>query len=165
MKYASIPAIAILLGLLLGIPALAQQGPPAYGPSISLAAAKRVMAAAEKEAISNNWQMTIAILDSGGHIVLMQRLDNSQLGSEDVALSKARSSVNFRRPTKVFSDSLAQGGANIRLLTIEGLTPLPGGVPLIHDGLLIGAIGVSGGSGEQDDQVANAGANALNPSP
>lgn len=135
----------------------AQQGPPPYGPPITLEQAKKVMAGAEAEATKNKWSMVITILDSGGNLVMTHRMDNAQFGSVDVARDKARSAVAFRRPTKVFQDLLAQGGANTRLLNLTGASMLQGGIPIVVDGKLIGSIGVSGGTGEQDVQVAQAG--------
>jgi uncharacterized protein GlcG (DUF336 family) len=143
----------------------AQQAPSAppttpYGPPITLEAAKKVMAAAEAEAVKNNWDMAIAILDSTGHLVMLHKLDNTQYGSIAVAEDKARSAVYFRRPTKVFEDLVAQGGLGIRTLTLRGASPLEGGVPIIVNGMVIGAIGVSGATAVQDGLVAKAGADA-----
>ena len=105
--------------------------------------------------------MVITILDSGGNVVMLQRMDGTQLGSVDVARDKAWSAVAFRRPTKVFEDAIAQGGANLRLLRLTGASPIEGGIPLMADGKIIGAIGVSGGTAPQDGQVAKAGVDGL----
>ena len=145
--------------------ASAQQAPVVppttpYGAPIGLEAAKKVMAAAEAEATKNNWGMAIAILDSTGHIVMLHKLDNTQHGSIAVAEDKARSALYFRRPSKVFEDLVAQGGLNMRLLALRGASPLEGGIPLLADGKIIGAIGVSGATSAQDGQVAKAGADA-----
>lgn len=113
------------------------------------------------EARKNNWPVVIAILDSGGPLVMLQRLDNTQWGSIEVAKDKARSAVAFRRPTKAFQDAVAQGGANIRLLNLTGASLLDGGLPIIVDGRIIGGIGVSGVTGEQDAEIARAGADSL----
>jgi len=110
--------------------------------------------------MKNNWPMAIVVLDSTGHIVMLQKLDNTQYGSIGVAEDKAHSALDFRRPSKVFEDLVAQGGLNLRLLALHGATPLEGGVPIIVDGKIIGAIGVSGGASSQDGQVAKAGADA-----
>jgi uncharacterized protein GlcG (DUF336 family) len=118
------------------------------------------MAAAEAEAIKNNWGMAIVILDSTGHIVILEKLDNTQYGSIAVAEDKARSALDYKRPTKVFEDLVAQGGIGLRTLALRGATPLEGGIPIIREGRIIGAIGVSGGSSVQDGQVAKAGAEA-----
>jgi glc operon protein GlcG len=133
------------------------QAPPAYGPAITLEQALKVMAGAEAEAKKNNWPMAIAILDSGGYIVALHRLDNTQFAGVEVARQKAWSAVGFRRPTKAFQDVLASGGAGLRILALEGATPVDGGLPLLIDGKIVGTIGVSGGTAEQDGQVAAAG--------
>lgn len=135
--------------------------PPPYGAPITLEQAKKIMAGAEAESKKNNWSMVITILDSGGHTVMTQRLDGTQLGSLEVARDKAWSAVAFRRPTKVFEDLVAQGGANLRLLKLNGANPIEGGIPIVVDGKIIGAVGVSGGSAPQDGQVAKAGIDAL----
>jgi glc operon protein GlcG len=132
-----------------------------YGAPISLEQAKKAVAAAEAESRKNNWNMVIAVLDTGGHLVMLARMDGVQLGSIGAAQDKAHSAVMYRRPTKVFQDLVAQGGANIRLLGLRGASVLEGGIPIIVGGQLIGAIGVSGHTSEQDAQVAKAGADAL----
>src|SRR5215510_6429916 len=143
--------------------ASAQQAPVVpptipYGAPIGLEAAKKVMVAAEAEAAKNNWGMAIAILDSTGHLVMLHKMDNTQYGSISVAEDKARTALDFRRPSKVFEDLVAQGGLGLRTLALRGATPLEGGIPLIADGKIIGAIGVSGATSVQDGQVAKAGA-------
>jgi uncharacterized protein GlcG (DUF336 family) len=118
------------------------------------------MAGAEEEARKNNWPVVIAILDSGGNLVMLQRLDNAQWGSVQIAIDKARSAVALRRPTKVFQDAIAQGGVNLRLLNL-GYSVLEGGIPIVVDGRIIGGIGVSGVTSQQDAQIAQAGIDAL----
>ncbi len=140
--------------------AFAQTGPAPYGAPISLDAAKRAMAAAEAEAKKNNWAVVITIVDSAGQQVMLQRLDNTQYASIGIATGKATTAVNFRRPTKALEDAIAGGGAGLRLLAVEGITPLEGGIPIIVDGKIIGGIGVSGVMSQQDAQVAKAGADA-----
>ncbi len=142
-------------------PAAAQQATPPYGAPISLEQAKKVIAAAEAEAQKNNWPVVITVVDSGGHVVAMHRLDNTQLGSIAVAEDKARTAVLFRRPSKAFEDAIAGGGIGLRVLGLRGATPYDGGVPIFVDGKLIGAIGVSGMLPPQDGQIANAGASVL----
>ncbi|HEX5128068.1 MAG TPA: heme-binding protein [Rhodocyclaceae bacterium] len=132
-----------------------------YGPPISLDLAKKVMAAAEAESLANRWPMAVAIVDSTGHLVLLQKLDQAQYGSIAVAQSKAETAVNFRRPTKVFEDAIAAGGVGTRLLSINNACSVEGGIPLILDGKVVGGIGVSGMHSSHDAQVAMAGANAL----
>ena len=158
-----IVAAALLVGA--AIPVAAQQpaAPPPppttpYGAPIGLEAAKKAMAAAEAEAVKNNWPMAIVILDSTGHIVMLHRLDNTQYGSIRVAEDKAHTALDFKRPSKVFEDLVAQGGIGMRTLGLRGATPLEGGVPIIADGKIIGAVGVSGATAQQDGQVAKIGA-------
>ena len=119
------------------------------------------MAAAEQEAVANQWPMAIAIVDSTGHLALFHRIDQTQLGSVAVSIAKAETALNFRRPTKVFEDLMAAGGAGLRLSTMPGVAALEGGVPIVVDGHVIGAIGVSGMLSGQDAQVAAAGLAAL----
>ena len=139
----------------------ANTAPPPYGPALTLAQAKRVMEAAEQEANGNGWPVVIAIVDSGAHLVLLQRLENAQLGSIAIAQQKAATAAKFRRATNVFDDQLAGGGAALHLLMLEGLCACEGGVPLLLGGQVVGAIGVSGVRSGQDAQVAAAGARAL----
>ena len=140
--------------------AAAQTPPPAYGAPISIEQAKKAMAAAEAEARKNNWQVVIAIVDTGGHLVMLERLD-AQNASVDIATGKARTSVNFRRPTKALEDGLAANGSALRILAVPGVTPLQGGLPIVVDGKIIGGIGVSGVLATQDELVAKAGADTL----
>ncbi len=138
----------------------AQTPPPAYGAPMSLEAAKKAMAASEAEAKKNNWPVAIAILDTTGSLILLVKLDSTQTGSVDIAIGKARTALDFRRPTKALQDVVAGGGAGLRLLSARNVTALEGGVPVIADGKVVGAIGVSGVTSEQDAQVAMAGAAA-----
>jgi uncharacterized protein GlcG (DUF336 family) len=138
------------------------QAPAPYGMPITLDQAKKAMAAAEAEAKKNNWNVVIAIVDSGGNMVMLERFDNTQFGSVKVATEKAHGSAAFRRPTKAFQDLIAQGGVHLRLLNITGdASVFEGGVPIIADGKIIGGIGVSGVTPQQDAQIAQAGADAL----
>ena len=135
---------------------------PKYGPPISLARAKQVMAAAEAEAVANGWAAAIAIVDSTGHLCMLHKMDQANLGAVAIAPLKAESAVKFRRPTKVFEDLLLSGPAGLRMLALSAeLLAVEGGVPLILDGELIGAVGVSGMQSFQDGQVASAGARAV----
>jgi uncharacterized protein GlcG (DUF336 family) len=127
-------------------------------PSITLAIAKQLAAAAESEAVKNNWPVIITLVDAAGHLVYLQRLDDAQHGSIDVAIQKAQTAVAFKRPTKAFED-VALGGRNV-LLRLP-IMPIEGGLPLIVDGKVVGAIGVSGVTAQQDGQIAKAGADAL----
>ena len=135
--------------------------PPApYGTPINFEKAKKALAAAEEEAVKNKWHVVITIVDSTGHLVALSRLDNVQYASLRIAEGKARTALDFRRPTKALEDAVAGGGAGLRFLAIEGLTPLEGGIPIVVDGKIIGAIGVSGVTSAQDAQIARAGAEA-----
>ena len=113
------------------------------------------------EARKNSWTMAVAIVDTGGTLVYFEKLDNTQSGSAQVAINKARSAAQFKRPTKAFQDALAAGGEGLRILRIDGAVPVEGGIPLVMDGKIVGAIGVSGGTSAQDNQSAKAGADAL----
>jgi uncharacterized protein GlcG (DUF336 family) len=141
--------------------ATADDGPPQYGAPIELAAAKKVMAAAEAEARKQKWPVAIAIVDNAGMLVMFQRLENTQLGSVQIALEKAKTSALFRRPTKAFEDRVAEGGVNLKLLKLPGGLPMEGGLPIISGGKVIGGIGVSGVASSQDAMVGQAGLDAL----
>jgi uncharacterized protein GlcG (DUF336 family) len=132
-----------------------------YGSSITLEQAKKIAAAAQAEARKNDWCMVVAVMDPGGHLVLLERMDNAQFGSVQVAQDKARSAVAFRRPTKAFQDMVAAGGDGVRMLAMSGAVPIDGGLPIIVEGAIIGGIGMSGGTSAQDGQVAQAGVAAL----
>lgn len=136
-------------------------GPPPYGPPLTLAEAKRIMAAAEAEAERERWPMVIAIVDSTNHLVVLHRMDGAQLASVAVAQAKAETALGFRRETKVFQDLVQGGGLGLRLLGMPGMTPLEGGVPILRNGAVIGAVGVSGMASGQDAQVAQVGIAAL----
>jgi glc operon protein GlcG len=132
-----------------------------YGAPIGLADAKRILAAAEQVATANGFAAIIAVVDSAAELVMLQRMDHGQYGSIDVAIAKARTAVRFKRPTKAIEDALAQGGVGLRLLSIADACAIEGGIPLIRDGKIIGAIGVSGMLAQQDGQIAAAGVAAL----
>jgi glc operon protein GlcG len=164
MRIASLVSAAFGAALMLTIAqgAAAQGQVIPYGPPITLEAAKKAMAAAEAEAKKNNWPVVISIIDSGGHVVLLQRLDNTQLASVEIATNKATTALKLRRPTKVLQDGVAAGGAGLRLLTLyPGVSLIDGGTLIISDGKIIGAIGVSGVASDQDGVVAKAGADAV----
>jgi len=138
--------------------ALAQQP---YGMNVSVDVAKKASAAAVVEARKNNWFMAIAVTDTAGTLVYFERMDNTMTGSINVAIGKARSAAQFRRPTKVFQDLIAKGSEFTYLLGLEGASVVQGGIPIVQDGRVVGAIGVSGGTGPQDVQVAEAGLAAI----
>lgn len=141
--------------------ASAQAPPPAYGLSLNLESAKKAAAAAIAEARKNNFTMAIAIVDTAGMLVYFEKMDGTQNGSVSVAVDKARSAVLFKRSTKAFQDTVAQGGAGLRMLGLPGAVPVEGGIPLVEGGKIVGAIGASGGSSDQDGQCAQAGANVI----
>ena len=170
MRMQRLVSLVVGTGLILGAsiasaqqpaPAVAPPPPPPYGPPITLEQAKKVMVGAEAEAKKNSWNVVMVVLDSGGNLVMLQRMDGAQFGSIEVAKDKAYSAVAFRRPTKAFDDALAQGGANLRILKLSGAAPLEGGIPIVVDGKLIGAVGVSGVTSAQDAQIGRAGIDNL----
>src|SRR4029453_6978103 len=153
---------AIVAASFVATPLFAQAPPPppAYGPPITFDAAKKALAAAEAEAQKNNWPGATPIVLTAGQPAAFSKMDNTQHASVDIAIGKAVTANNFKRPTKALQDAIAQGGANLRLLAVKGATPLEGGVPIIVDGKIIGAIGASGVMANQDAEVAMAGAAA-----
>lgn len=128
-------------------------------PTLTLAAARQIIAAAEAEAIKNSWPVVIAVVDSGGHLLALARLDEAQTGSVEVAIQKARAAFAFKRPTKAWAEALAGGRQSV--LALPGVLPSEGGVPISYQGKIAGAIGVSGVTPEQDGQIAAAGAAAV----
>ena len=152
---------ALVLGLLAAVPAGAQTTPPPYGPPIGIEGARAVMTAAESEAAKNNWSVVISIIDSGGNLVMLHRHNDVQLSSIEISQGKAKTALMFKRPSKVLDDAISSGGAGLRFLALKEIVPLEGGLPIVVDGKIIGAIGVSGVLSSQDTQVARAGADGL----
>ena len=140
------------------IVAAAQDRPP-YGPDVTLDQAKKIAAGANAESRKNNWRMAIAIVDNHGFLVYYERMDDTQTGSVQVALDKAKAAAMYRRPTKAFEDGIAKG--RVALLGLSGATPIEGGVPIMVGGRVIGGIGVSGATSDQDAQAAMAGLKML----
>lgn len=132
-----------------------------YGLSITLAQAKKIAALALEEAAKNEWNMAVAIVDSAGHLVCYEKMDLTQLGSARVAIDKARSAVLYKRPTKAFQDSLSAGPAGAKVFGLDGAIPVEGGLLLVSEGKIVGGIGVSGDTSENDAKCANAGAKSL----
>jgi uncharacterized protein GlcG (DUF336 family) len=153
------------MSLALGVGMLAcsawAQMPNAYGTNISVDAARKVAISAVAEAQKNGWTMAVAVTDTGGNLVYYEKMDNTQIGSANVAVGKARSAVLYKRPTKAMQDALAAGGEGWRILALEGAVPVEGGLPLLVEGKIIGAIGLSGGTSAQDGMAAKAGVDAL----
>jgi glc operon protein GlcG len=158
MSSRSIKIFSALLLTMFCLGGVAQMMPNPYGPPISNENAKKAAAAALAEAAKNKWNMAVAVVDPNGTLVYYEKMDNTQLGSADVAVDKARSAALYKRPTKAFQDALASGGAGLRVMSLRGAIPVEGGVPIVSDGKIIGAIGVSGANSDQDGQCANAGA-------
>jgi len=152
--------VAMLFALCLMTGAVAQMPNP-YGLPISLENAKKAAAPAMAEAAKNGWNMAVAIVDPAGNLVYYEKMDNTQLGSANVAIDKARSAALYKRPTKAFQDALAAGGDALRILSLKGAVPVEGGIPLVMDGKIVGAIGVSGATSAQDAQCAKAGADTI----
>ena len=137
------------------------QLPNPYGASVTLDQAKKIAALSVTEAAKNNWKMAIAIVDVAGDLVYFEKMDGTQVASVNIAQDKARSSVRFKRPTKAMQDVLAAGGAGVRFLALQGAIPVEGGLPLLIDGKIVGAIGASGGTSDQDGLAAKAGADSV----
>ena len=152
------------MGLMLALGVLAgavAQMPNPYGLPISLENAKKAAAPALAEAAKNNWNVAVAIVGPSGDLIYYEKMDNTQLGSANVAIDKARSAALFKRPTKALQDVLAAGGEGMRVLRLQGAVPIEGGIPLVMDGKIVGAIGVSGATSAQDVQCAKAGADTI----
>jgi glc operon protein GlcG len=171
-----VTAVAIGAALILAGAASAQQpaAPPnldaipekmpwatPYGPSITAARAQAAVAAAEAEAKKRGWALNIAVVGPGGGLISFLKMDDAQLASIAIAQHKARVAARYRRPTKVFEDAVVKSGLNY-ILTLDDVIASRGGIPLIEDGKLIGAIGCSGGTGSQDEAVCQAGAATIN---
>jgi glc operon protein GlcG len=170
MRTAFMMSLALSAAILLSAEARAQAPatppaapapPPAYGEPINLEQAMKAAAAADAEAKKNNWAMAIAVVAPSGDLVYFRKLDNTQYGSIAIAQHKARAAATFRRPTKVFEDRVAQGGVGLAVMTLDGVIASEGGIPIVAGGKLIGAIGCSGGTGQQDGMACQAGVNAL----
>ncbi len=154
--------VGVAIALLAVSPVAAQQAaPPKYGPEINLAQATKAMDAAEAEARKNGWAMAIAVVGPTGELVLFRKLDDTQHASPLVAQHKAMSAAIYRRPSKAFEDRVAAGGVGVTVMSLAGAIASEGDVPIIIDGKIIGAIGASGGTPQQDGVVASAGAAAV----
>jgi len=129
---------------------------PTYGPHITTEQAKRAASLALAEARANSWAMAAAIVDTNGTLVYFEKIDDTQHASPKIAIDKARSAATFKRPTKTFQDSVERGGIGLRVMMLRGAMPVEGGVPLVIDGKIVGGLGVSGGTAEQDGQCCKA---------
>ncbi len=148
----------IAMGFLFAACATAASAQTTTKAVISLAAAETIASAAQAEANKRGSTVVIAIVDDGGHLILLKRLDDTQVASVEVGIGKARTAAIFRRPSKVFEDQIKNG--RVASLVLPGATPLQGGVPIVFDGKVIGAIGVSGNTPQEDEDIAYAGAAA-----
>ena len=172
----SFAAALLCAGLLAAGSAHAQQQPPAspldkipdkmpfstpYGTPITLARAQAVVQAAAEEAAKRGWALNIAVVDPGGNLIAFTRMDGAQIASIAISQHKARVAATYRRPTRVFEDAVQKGGMTY-LLTLDDIIASRGGIPLVEDGHLIGAIGCSGGTGSQDEAACTAGAGTVN---
>ena len=137
------------------------QAPKSYGPPIGLESARKVAAVALAEAAKNSWYMAVAVVDPSGTLVYYEKMDNTQTGSASVAIDKARTAALFKRSSKVFQDLVAGGGPGMRILGLPGAVPIEGGIPLMVNDQIVGAIGVSGDSSDHDGLCAQAAVNSL----
>ncbi len=153
MKY----IFSLVLALLLLAPSIQAELPSK--PVLTLKLAKKIADAAEAEALKRGAKVVIAVVDDGGYLILLERLDNTQVASVEVGIGKARTAAIFRRPSKVFEDQVREG--RVAALGLPGATPLQGGLPIIYEGKIIGAIGVSGETPQEDEDIAKVGASAI----
>ena len=153
--------VAAVMFALGAVASAVAQMPNPYGTAISLENAKKAAAPALAEAAKNNWRVAVAIVGPAGTLIYYEKMDHTQLGSAEVAIDKARTATLFKRPTKALQDALAAGGEGLRILTLKGVTAVEGGIPLVMDGKIVGAIGVSGATSAQDAQCAKAGADTV----
>lgn len=159
MRKTILTSLAIGAAVLMGAEARAQQGPMMYGPEVSLESAKKAAAAAAAEAKKNNWYLAISVVGPSGQLLYFERMEGTQFASIKISEHKARAAATYRRATKVFAEGLAKGGTFI--LTLDDAIASPGGIPLVAGGKIVGAIGCSGATGDQDHQSCEAGAKAL----
>jgi len=152
---------AVALACSIVVATAVAQMPNPYGPPIGVDNAKKAAAPAIAEAVKNKWTVAVAIVDPDGVLVYYEKMDNTQVGSAEIAIEKARTATRFKRPTKALQDALAAGGAGLRILGLPGVVPVEGGIPLVMDGKIVGAIGVSGMASNQDSQCAQAGADSI----
>lgn len=160
MRKLVITSVALCAAVLFGVSANAQ-APAPYGETINSETAKKAAAAAVAEAKKNNWAMCIAVVAPSGDLVYFERMDNCQYGSIVISQHKAKAAAIFRRPTKAFEDRIAAGGAGLTALTLDGIIASEGGIPIVVGGKIVGGIGCSGGTGQQDGVACQAGINAV----
>ena len=151
-------ALGIATLTALAATASAQQRPE-YGTSVTTDQAKKIAAAVVAECLSNKWNVAVAVVDTAGNLVYFERIENTQTASMDIAIMKARAAATYRRPTRAFVDAIAKGGPAI--MTLPGVVASPGGLPIMVDGKVTGGVGVSGVTGDQDEQCSKAGLSAM----
>jgi len=157
MKAAKI-ALGIALAASAGL-ASAQDRRPSYGPALNTATAKKIAAGTIAECQKNGWNISVAVVDTHGGLVYYERMEDTQYASNDIAIGKAKAAATYRRPTRAFADVINKGGP--ATATLPGVIASPGGVPIVVDGKITGAVGVSGVTGDQDEQCAIAGAKGM----
>jgi glc operon protein GlcG len=138
-----------------------QMMPNPYGPNVTLENAKKAAIPAIAEAEKNHWNVAVAIVDTSGNLVYYEKMDNTQLGSAAIAVDKAKTAALFKRPTKAFQDAVGATPDGARVVSMHNVIAVEGGIPLLMDGKIVGAIGVSGATSAQDAQCAKAGADVL----
>ena len=148
------PALCVLSSLAFAVHA--QEGPrPEYGPDITVEAAKKIAAATLAECQANKWNVAVAVVNTHGSLVYYERMNNTQSASAKIAVDKASAAATYRRTTRVFAETIAKSGPAV--MTLPGVVASPGGMPIFSDGKVIGGVGVSGVTGDQDEQCAKAG--------
>jgi glc operon protein GlcG len=135
--------------------AVAQDRRPGYGPSVNLAGAKKIAAGVIAECSKNGWNVAVAVVDPHGSLIYFERMEDTQYASMDIAIGKAKAAATYRRPTRAFADVINKGGP--ATATLPGVFASPGGMPIMVEGKVTGAVGVSGVTGDQDEQCAKAG--------
>src|SRR3954469_7606167 len=161
MQKAIVRMLVILTVLVICQSLTLAQLPNPYGAPISADNAKKAAALAIAEAKKNSWTMAVSIVDIAGDLVYFEKMDGTRTGSVTVSLEKARTAALFKRESRAFQDTVAAGGVGLRILSLPGALPIEGGIPLIVDGKIVGAIGVSGGTSDQDGQCAKVAADAF----
>ncbi|HWI15159.1 MAG TPA: heme-binding protein [Burkholderiales bacterium] len=156
LRYRHAIAAAALAAFAVSAPA---QQRPGYGPSVTVDQAKKIAAKAIAECQSNKWNVAVSVVDTHGLLIYFERMEDTQVASSKISIMKAKAAATYRRPTRAFVDAIAQGGP--ATLSLPGVVASPGGIPLMVNGKVIGAIGVSGVTGDQDEQCSKAGAAAL----
>ncbi len=154
VRFALVAALAACASM-----ASAQDRRPGYGPAVNIGQAKKMAAATLAECQKNGWNVAVAVVDPHGSLIYFERMEDTQYASNDIAIGKARAAATYRRPTRVFMDAINKGSP--ATATLGGVYASPGGVPVFVDGKIIGAVGVSGVTGDQDEQCAKAGVSGM----